>query len=118
MPIHRVSNIPCFKVNQNYSNSWMRKMAIDWAHFGDCNACIVDWSHLATFDYSTASSQNIKLVAKHVTEFVAFLFKNGMNIEEMSIAGHSLGAQIAGYVGDSFKGKIGTIYGIIANLTI
>lgn len=98
----------------------MRKTVISWANFGDCNACIVDWSHFATFDYSTASSQNIKLVAKHVSEFVAFLFKNGMNLEELSIAGHSLGAQIAGYVGSSFEGKIGAIYGIfnITNLTI
>lgn len=113
-------SIFCFEVNQKYANNWMRTTVIDWAQFGDCNACIVDWSHFAKFDYSTASSQNIKLVAKHVSEFVAFLIKNGMNIDDLSIAGHSLGAQIAGHVGSSFEGKIGTIYGvfIINNLAI
>lgn len=94
----------------------MRRTAIDWAKFSDCNACIVDWSHMAKFDYKTASNQNIKLVAKHVSEFVDFLFKNGMKIEKTSIAGHSLGAQIAGHVGHSFDGKIGAIYGLVCVL--
>lgn len=90
----------------------MRKAAIDWAHFGDSNACIVDWSRLATFDYSTAASTNVKLVANHILNSVAFLIQNGLDIEKTSIAGHSLGSQIAGHVGTLFGGKVGAIYGI------
>lgn len=90
----------------------MKKAAISWAHYGDSNACIVDWSRLATFDYSTAASKNVKLVAKHILNSVAFLIQNGMDIEKTSIAGHSLGAQIAGHVGSLFEGKVGAIYGI------
>lgn len=100
------------KVNRKHPNGWMRKTAIRWARFGDCNACIVDWSHLASFDYSTASDKHIKLVAKYILKFAAFLTPNGMDIEKTSIAGHSLGAQIAGHVGTLFKGKVGAIYGI------
>lgn len=95
----------------------MKKAAIDWAHFGDCNTCIVDWSRLAAFDYSTASSKNIKLVANHILNSVAFLIQNGMDIEKTSIAGHSLGAQIAGHVGTLFQGKVGAIYGLVCVLS-
>lgn len=90
----------------------MGKMAIDWAHFGDSNVCIVDWSRLAVYDYATASNEHTRLVANFVTEFMFFLYQKGMKIEESSIAGHSLGAWIAGFIGASYGGRLNAIYGI------
>ena len=43
-----------------------------------------------------------------------FLTQNGMNIEQTSIAGFSLGAQISGFIGEFFsQPKLAAIYGII-----
>lgn len=90
----------------------MGKTAISWADFGDCNVCAVDWSRLANYDYSIAAFQHTKMVSNAISNFMRFLSKHGMNIEHVSIAGHSLGAQIAGLVGATWSGKIATIYGL------
>lgn len=90
----------------------MGTMAIDWAHFGDCNACTVDWSRLANYDYAKSSVSHTKLVSNAVSSLMNFLTEHGMKIEDVSIAGHSLGAHIAGYVGAMYSGKIAAIYGI------
>lgn len=86
--------------------------AIDWAHNADCNVCIVDWSRLSNYNYPIAASEHTKLVANALFNFMHFLIEHGMNIEQVAIAGHSLGAQIAGLVGAKFEGKIDAIYGI------
>lgn len=110
--LHANGNVPeKNEINKRHSEGWMGKMAIDWAHFGDCNACIVDWSRLAVYDYTTASNNHTRLVSMFVSEFMFYLYQNGMKIEEVSIAGHSLGAWIAGYIGTSFDGQLNAIYG-------
>lgn len=95
----------------NKKKGWMGTMAIDWAHFGDCNACTVDWSRLANYDYAKSSVSHTKLVSNAISSLMNFLNQNGMKIDDVSIAGHSLGAQIAGYVGAMYSGKIAAIYG-------
>lgn len=94
----------------------MRKTAIDWAHFGDCNVCIVDWSRLANYDYSIAARSHIKMVSDVISELIDFLKQHGMNLKDVSIAGHSLGAHIAGFVGTKYSGKIAAIYGMFKRL--
>lgn len=90
----------------------MRKTAIDWVYNADCNVCIVDWSRLSNYIYPVAASGHTKMVADALVNFMHFLIKHGMNIEQVAIAGHSLGAQIAGLVGAKFDGKIDAIYGM------
>lgn len=89
----------------------MGKTAISWARFGDCNVCVVDWSRLANYDYSIAAVQHTRMVSKAISQFMLFLSQHGMNVEHVSIAGHSLGAQIAGLVGATWSGRIAAIYG-------
>lgn len=98
-------------VNKRHKEGWMGKMAIDWAHFADSNVCIVDWSRLAVYDYATASNTHTRLVSNFITEFMFFLYQNGMKIEESAIAGHSLGAWIAGFIGTAYGGRLNAIYG-------
>lgn len=71
--------------------AWMRTIAMDWAQFGDCNVCAVDWSRLANYAYPIAAMHHSKIVADFVVQFMIFLMKNGMDFRQVSIAGHSLG---------------------------
>lgn len=108
------------------STDWMYGMANAWTSNDHCTVCIVDWRPLSgefrplgrlvptvfqSTNYQQAALRNTKLVANAIHQFIAFLMEHGMRIEHVSIAGHSLGAHIAGYVGASFGGKINAIYG-------
>lgn len=90
----------------------MRKTATDWAHYGNCNVCIVDWSRLANYDYTIAARVHINMVSDAISDLMNVLIQHGMNVEDVSIAGHSLGAHVAALVGKKYSGKIATIYGM------
>lgn len=69
----------------------MRKTALDWARYADCNVCIVDWSRLSNYVYNVAASKHTRIVADAFVDFMHFLIDHGMKIEQTAIAGHSLG---------------------------
>lgn len=86
--------------------------AIKWAHFVDCNACTVDWSRLSRYNYSTAATKHPRIVSAATVNFMKFLTPYGLNVQQVSIAGFSLGAHIAGFIGASFpQQKLAAIYG-------
>lgn len=90
----------------------MRPVAFSWSQDGDCNVCAIDWSRLANYDYPIAALVHTKKVANYIIDFMEFL-KNihHIKVEDCAIAGHSLGAQIAGIVGRYFGGVMDAIYG-------
>lgn len=89
----------------------MRSTAINWSKLVDCNVCAVDWSRLANYDYSIAAMQHTKMVTSALSYFMEYLILNGMNVTQVSIVGHSLGAHIAGFIGQRFMGNLHSIYG-------
>lgn len=99
-----------FKTNLLFAG-WMRNTSVIWAEMENCNVCSVDWSRLANYEYSIAAMVNTDLVAWYTIEFMNFLKSEGMKIRHVSIAGHSLGAQIAGKVGRYYRGLIDAIFG-------
>lgn len=68
--------------------------------------------HLANYDYPMAATHHTQMVTETLAKFMNFLIENGMDIKKSSIAAHSLGAQIAGLIGNKFEGQIDAIYGI------
>lgn len=68
--------------------------------------------HLANYDYPKAATDHSKMVTESFVRFMNFLVQRGMDVQKTSIAGHSLGAQIAGLIGHKFGGKLEAIYGI------
>lgn len=59
-----------------------------------------------------AATKHTKMVTESFIKFMNSLIQSGMDISKVSIAGHSLGAQIAGLIGHEFEGKLDAIYGI------
>lgn len=82
-----------------------------WSNEGKNNVCAVDYSRLANYGYLTAITQNARKAANFIGKFIQFLQQNGILSDNVSLAGHSLGAQVVAKVGALFHGQIGRIYG-------
>lgn len=91
---------------------WMDSTGRILAKVTNSNVCVVDWSRLATYEYLITARSHTRKVADHIVEFIKVLAKNGANISEMTLIGHSLGAQITGLVGGALDGKLKAIYGL------
>ena len=55
--------------------------------------------------------KNVKKVANHVTRFILFLEKFGMNLDNLTLIGHSLGAHVAGITGYDLRSRINRVIG-------
>lgn len=71
---------------------------------------------MAKANYFVAAKKHVKRVGKIIAEFIELLHELEVDMDSISIAGHSLGAHIAGYAGEStfkkFGTKISTIFGL------
>lgn len=91
---------------------WQDSMARAMSKVMQSNVCAVDWSRLATYPYGITAFSHTHRVSDHVHDFIKVLEVNGADVGKMVIVGHSLGAQIAGFVGGKLDGKLLAIYGL------
>lgn len=76
------------------------------------NVCALDWARLALTEYTIAAN-NTRLVARELTRFLRIMNRvHGIPLDQITLVGHSFGAQIAGMVGAKMHGKIGRIIGL------
>lgn len=99
-------------------SDWQLKIAHKWLQLEDLNVVIVSWNKGNRLLYKRAVS-NTKIVARQVVVFLYYLAKlHNINprdrkfTDSIVIVGHSLGAHIAGFIGQDFGGKIGRITGL------
>lgn len=97
---------------QTGSTGWQNAMAREFSKRTQSNVCAVDWSRLASYLYMITAFIHTHKVANHVTEFIRVLEANGADIGQMTIIGHSLGAQTAGFIGANLGGILKAIYGL------
>lgn len=91
---------------------WQDSTARAMAYAMQANVCAVDWSRLAAYLYTITALLHTHKVSNHIYEFIQVLEVNGADVGQMIIVGHSLGAQIAGYVGAALGGRLFAIYGL------
>jgi len=74
---------------------------------------VVDWEVLAADPY-TAAVANARPTGEHIAELIDFLVaQTDAKLEDFHIIGGSLGAQVAGFAGNSTtSGKVGRITGL------
>lgn len=98
---------------------WMRHAIARWASAGGggINACAVDWGAISyeSFNYFVVSQTNTERVARYLVRVLLRLQRAGIvDLAKTKVAGHSLGAQIAGKVGARLRKHghtLGFIYG-------
>ncbi|ESO98917.1 hypothetical protein LOTGIDRAFT_113919 [Lottia gigantea] len=96
----------------NSKNSgWMPVTKAALIAQGDYNVFIVDWGHGAQLPYEQATA-NVFLVAKQTALFIQKLHSTAhVDLNNVHLIGHSLGAQICGNIGSHARG-IGRITGM------
>lgn len=96
----------------NFQRTWITNVVNDFIRFTKSNICVVNWERLALTDYRV-SVENIKIVANKINEFIDYLIKvYSVKLTDITLVGHSLGAQISGLIGKKFNGKISRIIGL------
>lgn len=96
---------------------WIQHSIHNWAKRG-VNVCAVDWGRLSLekLNYFVVSQKNTPRVVDYLTTILLRFELLGVRLSDTTIAGHSLGAQIAGRIGITLKrmGRtLGAIYGMI-----
>lgn len=95
----------------------MKHAILEWSMNG-VNVCAVNWHKLSTakHNYFTVSQKNTIRVAKYLAELLLQLEKEGVDLMEVTLAGHSLGAHIVGNTGSQLRDmdkSLGTIFGML-----
>lgn len=97
---------------ENVDRHWVTDTMSEYIKHTTSNICAVDWARLALTEYTIAAG-NTKHVANYLLKFISFLQSDGgINLNQITIVGHSFGAQIAGLVGGRLNGKIARIVGL------
>lgn len=90
---------------------WTKQMAESLIRKERTNVFIVDWGHGSGWPYTQAAA-NTRVVAAEVAKMIEFLVKETTtDISKFHLIGHSLGAHVAGYVGETLNG-LGRITGL------
>lgn len=68
----------------------MNKTVYDWVKNCECNVCAVDWGKMAKISnfYAKVATNYTRLASNSIVRFMSFLKEHGMNITDVSIAGH------------------------------
>lgn len=95
---------------------WMEPLAKKWYNYTKSNVVIVDWSDLARGGYIDTVKTKMPRVVERIVQEMEKYMGRGMDITRVTIAGHSLGAHVAGAVGREIKARHGVrikaIYGL------
>lgn len=104
---------------------WQKEIKTNWLQVDDVNVIIVAWTGgndggSMKVDYPNAVA-NTRIVARQISALLFYLAKLKANItipgnvdfvRRITFIGHSLGAQISGFVGKDFNGDLGRITGL------
>lgn len=77
----------------------------------DVNLFEVDWNSVAQGSYASAQAA-VSPVGKIVAGFISLLKGKGLNVGNVKLVGHSLGAHVAGNVGSALGGQVNSITGL------
>ncbi|XP_071419405.1 lipase member I [Pithys albifrons albifrons] len=78
----------------------------------DINLIIVDWNRGATTVNYLTAVENCRKVAEILKNYIDQMLVHGASLDSMYMIGVSLGAHIAGFVGQKYNGKVGRITGL------
>ncbi|XP_043278158.1 lipoprotein lipase-like isoform X2 [Venturia canescens] len=94
------------------SNESVRTVVGAHLERGTDNAVVLDWSDLAFENYASLAASRVREIAKVLTASFDDLVRLGLDLEAFHLVGHSLGAQIAGFVGKFSANAIPRITGL------
>ncbi|XP_012941117.1 pancreatic triacylglycerol lipase [Aplysia californica] len=94
------------------SNQWMVDIKNALLDKGDYNVVLVGWAKGAVMPLYAQAVANTRLVAAEIKALVNEMVAKGLNLNNLHLIGHSLGAQISGNAGRLLGGHAGRITGM------
>ncbi|XP_054010937.1 phospholipase A1 member A-like [Hylaeus anthracinus] len=82
---------------------------------GDYNVIVVDWSRISMKPFMWARKR-VVMVGKYVSAFINFLVEHGIDVSKLTVAGHSLGAHIAGLASHYANKKAARVRDLVTGL--
>ncbi|NXH19320.1 LIPHA Lipase, partial [Bucco capensis] len=92
--------------------AWLGDMKKFLLFSEDINLIIVDWNRGATTVNYITAVENCRKVAEILKNYIDQMLVDGASLDTMYVIGVSLGAHIAGFVGQKYNGKLGRITGL------
>ncbi|KAK0175918.1 hypothetical protein PV328_000107 [Microctonus aethiopoides] len=93
-------------------SNWVKEMRNELLQHGDYNVIIVDWAG-GSLPLYTQATANTRLVGLEIAHLIKHLHMNyGLDMSDVHLIGHSLGAHTAGYAGEKLDGEVGRITGL------
>jgi len=90
-------------------------MARAWLDQINCNAFGVDWGAGARTPNYILARNRVNVTGHVVGEYIQFLQRNGLSLSNVVVAGHSLGAHVAGFAGKRVRQLTGApIHAVVA----
>ncbi|KAK3767074.1 hypothetical protein RRG08_017949 [Elysia crispata] len=100
-------------LNNSERSQWIINMRRAFLKQGDYNVIVVHWHKGARLTSYPKASANVRLVATQIKVLLKLLQRTaGLQLEDVHLIGHSLGAHISGYAGTLLGDKIGRITGL------
>ena len=98
---------------------WQRlhRLCTAYLQRGTNNIIILDWSALAFGNY-VAVTLRIKDVAKFTAEALSKLVAKGLDVNTLHVIGHSMGAQIGGFIGRYLDFTIPRVSGTLVTILL
>ncbi|XP_068929162.1 lipase member I-like [Petaurus breviceps papuanus] len=91
---------------------WLQKLITVLLSLEDLNIVVVDWNQGATTLLYQKAIQRTWTVSEILKDYIKKMRKYGISLQSFHFIGVSLGAHIAGYLGNQFGGLLGRITGI------
>uniref|UniRef100_A0A8I3W5F5 Lipase H n=1 Tax=Callithrix jacchus TaxID=9483 RepID=A0A8I3W5F5_CALJA len=91
---------------------WMEDLVKALLSVEDMNVVVVDWNRGATTVIYNHASSKTRKVATILKEFIDQVLAEGASLDDIYMIGVSLGAHIAGFVGEMYDGRLGRITGL------
>uniref|UniRef100_F7FF90 Lipase H n=1 Tax=Callithrix jacchus TaxID=9483 RepID=F7FF90_CALJA len=88
---------------------WMEDLVKALLSVEDMNVVVVDWNRGATTVIYNHASSKTRKVATILKEFIDQVLAEGASLDDIYMIGVSLGAHIAGFVGEMYDGRLGRI---------
>ncbi|GAB1865704.1 phospholipase A1 [Camponotus japonicus] len=97
---------------ENGNTFWINNIRQNYLSIGDYNVICVNWFAGSTKEYLT-SAKLTRQVGEYIAAFINFLGSEvQVSYSDIHVLGHSLGAHVAGYVGNYMRGRLGRITGL------
>lgn len=93
------------------NRTWIYQTLEDFLLYQDTNVCVVDWNRLALQSYAI-SAKNTKKVGHQLAKFIKAMENLGMDLNRVSLVGHSFGSHVSGYAGAALGGRLNSIYAL------